>query len=179
MPERAGDRSADVAQTAGQHIVNNSYEITESGESAPAFAEEAAPAEGRQTQWQRVRAARADGRLCRVFASRTDYERCKAQAREPQPAGSSRMAPATCATAPQPTAPARPHMGELSGFPFRSPAERMVKRPDHGARVYGRCNAKRSRDLHGDVWQASWLSIGSADLRTRRTSALVFRDARP
>jgi len=62
MPERARDRSTDVAQPAGRYIVNNCYEITESGESATAFAEEAAPAEGRQPQWQRVRAARADGR---------------------------------------------------------------------------------------------------------------------
>lgn len=51
----------------GLYLVSGVYDGAAPETAKPAFAERIAAPEGREAQWQRIRAARADGRTCDVF----------------------------------------------------------------------------------------------------------------
>ena len=53
----------------GLYVVSNVYDGTTRQTAKPAFAEPVAPAEDREAQWQRIKAAYADGRNSDVFRS--------------------------------------------------------------------------------------------------------------
>ena len=52
----------------GLHVVSSVYDGATRQTAKPAFAEPVAPADDREAQWQRIKAAYADGRNCNVFA---------------------------------------------------------------------------------------------------------------
>ncbi len=53
----------------GSYLVSNTMVTTDQ----PSFSEKVQPVERREAQWQRVKAAGANGRLCDVFASEAEY----------------------------------------------------------------------------------------------------------
>lgn len=55
----------------GLFLVSSVYDKTDSGNYVPCFAEKVLPASERDEQWQRVRAAHADGRHCDLFVDET------------------------------------------------------------------------------------------------------------
>jgi hypothetical protein len=58
---------------AGFFIVSNVYDGYTRESATPVFAAPVAPAEGREEQWVQIKLARANGRLCNVFASPEQY----------------------------------------------------------------------------------------------------------
>jgi len=56
--------------TDGVFLVSNLYGI----DKKPEFAEIVKPLSSRNDQWQRIKEARADQRLCHVFRTEKDYE---------------------------------------------------------------------------------------------------------
>ncbi len=58
----------------GLYIVSNVHDQVESGRHVPCFREEVMIAEARDEQWERIKSAHANGRLCDVFACKSDYE---------------------------------------------------------------------------------------------------------
>ena len=54
---------------AGVFLVSNCYERIGPNTSTPVFYEYTDPPEGRQAQWERIKAAGADQRLCYVYES--------------------------------------------------------------------------------------------------------------
>ena len=62
-----------MSLATGRYLTSNTYRSGSSGE--PCFAETVVPAEQREAQWQRIKAARVNGRLCNVFACPEDRDR--------------------------------------------------------------------------------------------------------
>ena len=62
----------------GVYIVSNCYKRIRPDKYVPAIEEEVVPFEQREAQWERIKAARANHRLCFVYTSFEDYERLKA-----------------------------------------------------------------------------------------------------
>ena len=60
-----------MAQRSGTFVTSNCYQA-KSGQ--PVFAEVVAELPERLAQWERIKAAKANGRLCNVFRSREDRE---------------------------------------------------------------------------------------------------------
>lgn len=60
-----------------RYLVSNVHEQAEGGNSVPCFREAVAPPEARECQWQRIKSAYANGRLCSVLESESDYEEYK------------------------------------------------------------------------------------------------------
>ena len=57
----------------GLFLVSNAYDMTDSGDYVPCFAEHVLPAPERDAQWQRIKAAHADGRQCHLFVDEAHY----------------------------------------------------------------------------------------------------------
>jgi len=60
----------------GAYIISNCHKPVSPNKFKPIFEEEVAALEQRQVQWERIKAAHADGRLCRVYTDREYYEEC-------------------------------------------------------------------------------------------------------
>ena len=67
-----------MAQERGAHVVSNCYEMVSPGRHVTCFAEAVASPEDREAQWGRVKAAHADGRLCRIFRTVREYKKWQA-----------------------------------------------------------------------------------------------------
>ena len=65
----------------GAYIVSNCYKPVGPNKFKPIFEEEAVALEQRQVQWEHIKAAHADGSLCRVYISREYYEECESSRR--------------------------------------------------------------------------------------------------
>ncbi len=66
-----------MEQPAGRYIVSNCYKRVSSNKYKPVFQEQVTALEQRHAQWERIKAARADGRLCFVYPSMEDYGESK------------------------------------------------------------------------------------------------------
>lgn len=64
-------------QPVGSYIVSNCYRRVSSSRYEPVFQEEVKKPEEREAQWERIKAARANGRLCFVYPSIEDYAKSK------------------------------------------------------------------------------------------------------
>jgi hypothetical protein len=60
---------------AGVYVVSNCYDTLGPGHATPVFNEYVAPQEERKSQWDRIKAAYADQRLCDVYCSAEDYKK--------------------------------------------------------------------------------------------------------
>lgn len=73
-----------LAMPEGAYLVSNCFQgLT----TASVFEEIVAPPEGREEQWKRVVAARAAGRLCRVFVTQQEYQTWLQEVLSPQVKG--------------------------------------------------------------------------------------------
>ncbi|MCK4827145.1 hypothetical protein KA005_66050 [bacterium] len=61
----------------GVYVVSNCYKPVGLNKHKPLFQEEVTIFEKRHVQWNRIKATRANGRLCHVYINRRDYEKCK------------------------------------------------------------------------------------------------------
>ena len=73
-----------LAMPEGAYLVSNCFH---GSTNASIFEEIVADHQDREEQWQRVVAARADGRLCRVFATKQDYQTWLQEVLSPQVKG--------------------------------------------------------------------------------------------
>ena len=73
-----------LAAPGGAYLVSNCFH---GFTTASVFEEIVAPPRDREEQWKRVVAARADGRLCRVFATQQDYQTWLKEVLSPQVKG--------------------------------------------------------------------------------------------
>ena len=64
-------------QPVGSYVVSNCYRIVSPNKYEPVFQEEVKKQEERQAQWERIKAARANGRLCCVYPTSEDYMKSK------------------------------------------------------------------------------------------------------
>ena len=60
------------------YIVSNCYKMVTSDKHIPVFEEQVVSLDLREAQWKRKKSARANHRLCCVYAGVEDYERLKA-----------------------------------------------------------------------------------------------------
>ena len=68
------------------YVVSNCYDTLGPGRATPVFNEYVAPQEERKSQWDRIKAAYADQRLCDVYCSAEDYKKV-VQSRTAQSSG--------------------------------------------------------------------------------------------
>jgi len=68
-----------MALPKGNYIVSNCYKRVGHNKFEPIFQEEVTALEKRRDQWDRIKAARVNGRLFRIYTSKQDYEKSKSR----------------------------------------------------------------------------------------------------
>ena len=66
-----------MALPSGCYIVSNCYTMIAANRHVPAFEGAVGERQQRLVQWERIKAERADGRLCIVYPCKEDYDQFK------------------------------------------------------------------------------------------------------